>query len=475
MVAMDFVDSLRRTLPPGAILSDAAEMAPYLVDWRGLFRGKALCVARPGSTEEVAKTVALAAQAGVAVVPQGGNTGLAGGSVPATRGNSLLLSLARMDRVRTVDAANYTMTVEAGCILKKAQEAAAAVDRLFPLSLAAKGSCRIGGNLATNAGGIAVLRYGNMRDLVLGIEVVLPDGRIWNGLRALRKDNTGYDLKQLFIGAEGTLGVITAAVLKLFAMPRQRVTAFAASTSMAATLALLSRLRDAGGETLSSFEMIPRVALDMAIAHVPGSFDPFDRRHDPYLLIELSASNREIDLRGMAERALAAAIEDGLLADATLADSEAQAERLWFLREAVVEAQKPAGAGIKHDVAVPLTALSAFIAEAEAAAKAALPGVVVYAFGHFGDGNIHFNLIQPAGMAADEFIARSGQLNRVVHDVVARHGGSISAEHGLGQLRHKELQRYKPAIEMELMRRIKAALDPQGIMNPGKLLPPDHQ
>jgi FAD/FMN-containing dehydrogenase len=468
---MGLIEALQRDLPPDALLTEPAAMAPYLVDWRKLYRGQALCVARPRETGEVARIVTLAAAAGVAIVPQGGNTGLTGAGVPLETGESILLSLERMDRIRGIDAANFTMTVEAGCILQKAQEAAAAADRLFPLSLGAEGTCRIGGNLATNAGGIAVLRYGNMRDLALGLEVVLPDGRVWDGLRALRKDNTGYDLKQLFIGAEGTLGVITAAVLKLFPLPRQRVTVFAAAAGMAATLPLLSRLRDASGDALTSFEMIPRVALDLAMTHVPGAFDPFAARHDPYLLIELTAANTAIDLRAMVEPALASALEDGLLADATIAESEARAQRLWFLREAVVEAQTPAGASIKHDIAVPVAAVAAFLAEAGPALEAALPGVTVYAFGHLGDGNIHFNLIQPQAMAPDDFLAMTGALNRRVHDLVARYGGSISAEHGLGRLRREEIARYKSEVEIELMRRIKAALDPRGIMNPGKLLP----
>ena len=468
---MDVIEALRRELPPDRLLTEPAAMAPYLVDWRKLYRGQALCVARPRETGEVARIVSLAAAAGIAIVPQGGNTGLTGASVPLESGSSILLSLERMDRIRAIDAANYTMTVEAGCILQKVQEAASAADRLFPLSLGAEGSCRIGGNLSTNAGGIAVLHYGNMRDLTLGLEVVLPDGRIWEGLRAPRKDNTGYDLKQFFIGAEGTLGIITAAVLKLFPLPRQRLTVFAAAASMEATLPLLARLRQASGDALTSFEMIPRVALDLAMAHVPGSFDPFARRHDPYLLIELAAGSEGIDLRAMIEPVLAAALEEGLLADATIAESEARAKRLWFLRESVVEAQGPAGASIKHDIAVPVAAVAAFLAEAKPVLEAALPGVIVYAFGHLGDGNIHFNLLQPPGVEAADFTALTGALNRRVHDLVARYGGSISAEHGLGRLRREEITRYKSEIEIELMRRIKAALDPQGLMNPGKLLP----
>jgi FAD/FMN-containing dehydrogenase len=468
---MDLVTALASELSLGAIVTDPAAMAPYLVDWRKLYHGRALCVARPRDSAEVSRIVAGAAVAGVAIVPQGGNTGLTGASVPDAGGRSILVSLERMDRIRQIDAANYTVTVEAGCILQRLQEAAAAADRLFPLSLGAEGSCRIGGNLSTNAGGIAVLRYGTMRDLTLGLEVVLPDGRIWDGLRALRKDNTGYDLKQLFIGAEGTLGIITAAVLKLFPLPRQRVTAFAAARDMAATLTLLGRLRAASGDCLTSFEMIPRVALAFAIAHVPGSFDPFAAPHDPYLLIELTAGSGAIDLRRIIEETLAGALEEGLLVDATLADSEARAKRLWFLREAVVEAQAAAGASIKHDIALPLSAVADFLAESTPALEAALPGTKVYAFGHLGDGNIHFNLMQPRGMAADAFLARAPELNCRVHDLTVRYGGSISAEHGLGRLRREEIVRYKSPLEIELMRRIKAALDPAGIMNPDVLLP----
>jgi FAD/FMN-containing dehydrogenase len=467
---MNLAGQLGELLGPGGFIAEADAMAPYLVDWRKLYSGPAMGVARPRDTAETAEVVRLAASAGVAMVPQGGNTGLVGGGVPLSEGPSLLLSLERMNRIRASDPANYTMTVEAGCILEQVQQAAEAVDRLFPLSLTAEGSCRIGGNLSTNAGGIAVLRYGNMRDLVLGIEVVLPDGRVWDGLRALRKDNTGYDLKQLFIGAEGTLGVVTAAVLKLFPRPRERVTVFAAAADLPATVALLARLRAGSGDGLTSFELIPRISLDLALAYVPGSFDPFARAYEHYLLIEFSSSSENGGLKATAERLLAGALDEGLLLDAIVAESEAQSRRLWFLREAIVEAQKPAGAGIKHDVAVPVAAVPAFLVEAKAAVEAAQPGVRVLAFGHLGDGNIHFNLCQPKDMAAGAFLERMGEFNRLVHDIVARHGGSISAEHGLGQLRREEIRRYKPAIELELMRRIKTALDPQGLMNPGKLL-----
>jgi D-lactate dehydrogenase (cytochrome) len=467
---MQFIDALREILGSADLLTEPSDTAPYLVDWRKLYRGQAMAVVRPRNTEQVSRVIALASEAGISIVPQGGNTDLAGASVPLPDGDNLVLSLERMNRIRSVDAANYTITVEAGCILQQVQEAAAKADRLFPLSLTAEGSCRIGGNLSTNAGGIAVLRYGNMRDLTLGLEVVLPDGRIWNGLRALRKDNTGYDLKHLFIGAEGTLGIITAAVLKLFPRPRERACAFVAAPSLEATLALLGRMRAASGDNVTSFEMIPRIALEMAIAHVPGSFDPFPDPHEAYLLLELTSSRENSGVAAIAEEALAAAMEEGLVSEATIAQNESQAAALWFLREAVVEAQKSAGASIKHDVAVPVAAVPAFIKEAKAAAEAAEPGLRVYAFGHLGDGNIHFNLMQPVGMKPEDFTAQTARLNRVVHDIVARYGGSISAEHGLGQLRREEARRYKPAIEFELMERIKAALDPKGIMNPGKVL-----
>jgi FAD/FMN-containing dehydrogenase len=467
---MQLLDALRAVVGSAGLLTEHEAMAPYLTDWRKLYHGNALAVVRPRSTEEVSRIVALASETGVSIVPQAGNTGLAGAGVPPSIGNNLLLSLDRMNRIRSIDAANYTITVEAGCILQQVQEAAAKADRLFPLSLSAEGSCRIGGNLSTNAGGIAVLRYGNMRDLTLGLEVVLPDGRVWNGLRALRKDNTGYDLKHLFIGAEGTLGIITAAVLKLFPRPRERACAFVAVPSVDAALALLGHMRAASGDSLTSFELIPRIALEMAVAHVPGSFDPFPDPHEAYLLIELTSSRENSGIATIAEEALAAAMEDGLVSEATIAQNETQAAALWFLREAVVEAQKAPGASIKHDVAVPVAAVPAFLREAKAACEAAEPGVRVYAFGHLGDGNIHFNLMQPTGMRPEDFTAQTPRLNRVVHDIVARYQGSISAEHGLGQLRREEVRRYKPGIEFELMERIKAAFDPKGIMNPGKVL-----
>ncbi|HET6222118.1 MAG TPA: FAD-binding oxidoreductase, partial [Dongiaceae bacterium] len=395
------------------------------------------------------------------------NTGLAAGAIPQ---GEIILSLKRMNRVREIDPLDYTITVDAGCVLAEVQRAAAAADRLFALSLAAEGSCQIGGNLSTNAGGINVLRYGNARELVLGLEVVLPDGRVWDGLRALRKDNTGYDLKQLFIGAEGTLGIITAAVLKLFPKPRERVTAFAALGDLAAVVELLARCRSASGDAVTSFELLPRSGIDLGLRFIPGAADPLAERRDYYALIEFSAAAENSDLRPRMEATLAAALEDGLIADATIAESDAQAARLWFLREAVVEIQKVAGASIKHDISVPVSQVPAFIAQASAAVSAALPDIRVVPFGHVGDGNVHFNLYRPEAMSDPAFLAQQPALSRLVHDIAAALGGSISAEHGIGQLRRDDLGDYKPALELELMRRIKTALDPHNIMNPGKVV-----
>jgi FAD/FMN-containing dehydrogenase len=451
-------------------LAEPAAMAPYLTDWRGNFHGRARLVARPGSTAEVAALVQLCVAERVPVVPQGGNTGYMGGATPSGCGDAIVLALARMNRVRAIDAANYTMTVEAGCILQQVQEAAAAADRLFPLSLGAEGTCQIGGNLSTNAGGIAVLRYGNMRELTLGLEAVLPDGTVWEGLRALRKDNTGYDLKQLFIGAEGTLGVITAAVLKLFPRPRQRVTAFVAVRDVAAAVELLSRSRAATGDALTSFELIGRLGIDLALKHVPASLDPLAAPHAFCVLIEATAGVPDSGLRAALEAALGTALEDGLVVDAVFAETEAQARRLWHLREAIVEGQRLEGGNMKHDVSVPVSRVAELIAKATAAAQAVLPGLRPVPFGHIGDGNIHFNLCPPLGMTAEAFLARTPHVTRAVHDVVAALDGSISAEHGLGQLKRDEIGRYKAALELELMAKVKRALDPLGIMNPGKVV-----
>jgi FAD/FMN-containing dehydrogenase len=403
------------------------------------------------------------------VVPQGGNTGLVGGGVPQ---GGIVLSLTRLDRVRAVDPVNATMTVEAGCILANVQEAALSADCFFPLSLASEGSCRIGGNLATNAGGTGVLRYGNMRDLVLGLEVVLADGRIWNGLSGLRKDNTGYDLKNLFVGSEGTLGIITAAVLKLFPKPRARATAFAGFATAHAALDLFQRLREAAGDQLTAFEYMPRFGLEIVLKHGAGAVRPLQGDHGSYALIEYSSPQADADLQELMERTLGTAMEEGLVEDATVAASEAQNRALWHLRESLSEVQRYEGGSIKHDVAVPVSRVAEFIETASAACEAAMPGIRVCAFGHFGDGNIHFNLSQPTGMDKAAFLAEWGRFNRIVHDIVHAMKGSISAEHGIGLLKRDEILLYKDPVAIDLMWRLKRALDPDNILNPGKVLPP---
>jgi FAD/FMN-containing dehydrogenase len=408
--------------------------------------------------------------AGAPIVPQGGNTGLCGAATPSERGDAIVLSLARMNRVREVDALNYTITVEAGVILLDVQKAAEAHDRLFPLSLGGEGTARIGGNLSTNAGGTGVLRYGTARELALGLEVVLPDGRIWDGLSGLRKDNTGYDLKQLFIGAEGTLGIITAAVMKLFPLPKETETAFVAVPSVADAIRLLALARTMSDEKVTAFEWIPRLPLDFVLRHIPGARDPLAARHDHYVLMELSSGLAGADLRGLTEAILAAGMERKLVLDATLAESGAQADAFWKLRETIPEAQKSEGASVKHDVAVPVSRVAEFLVAADKAVAEAAPGIRICAFGHLGDGNVHYNLSRPENGSDAAFDARYAELNRVVHDIVTAMKGSISAEHGIGSLRRDELQHYKSPIALDLMKKIKAALDPDNLMNPGKVL-----
>jgi FAD/FMN-containing dehydrogenase len=468
-VSADFHRELGLIIGASRVLVAADDVAPFCTDWRGRYSGNALCVALPGSTEEVAAVVRACVAAGVAVVPQGGNTGLCGGATP-TRGE-VVVSLRRMNRIRAIDADNNSITVEAGCTLHAVQEAAREADRLFPLSLAAEGSATIGGNLSTNAGGVQVLRYGNARELTLGLEVVLADGRIWNGLRALRKDNTGYDLKHLFIGAEGTLGLITAATLKLFPRPRTHATAWVAVPDPASAVRLLGRLRDAAGDNVTAFEIVARPALELVLRHIPNARDPLLGKPAWQVLIELGgSSDMGGDLSATLERALEAAAEDGIVNDAVLAASEAQTAALWALRENVSEAQKIEGISIKHDIAVPVSRIAEFIARADAALRAAFPEVRIICFGHIGDGNLHYNQSRSDAQSNDEFIAQTGAVNRIVHDLVHGLGGSISAEHGLGQLKREEVLRYKSQTEMDLMRAVKQALDPRGLMNPGKLL-----
>lgn len=466
----DLLPALRDALGEAGLITDAERMQSYLSDWRNAYRGQAAAVLRPGTTEEVAAAVRLCAQAGVALVPQGGNTGLCGGSIPDASGAQMVLSLTRLKRIREVDVANATITVEAGVILQQLQEAAAEVGRLFPLSLGAEGSCTVGGNLATNAGGTAVLRYGNMRDLALGLEVVLPDGRIWDGLRGLRKDNTGYDLKQLFIGSEGTLGIITAAVLKLFPALRSLTTAWVALPSPQAAVVLLGQMRGLCGDRLTGFELMSRQSLEFVLRHVAGASDPFAEGHPWYVLIELSDTQPDAALNDLLEQGLGEAFEQALVLDAVVAGSQAQVEALWALREGISEAQNHEGPSLKHDISVPVSRIPDFIARTDRALQQAFPGVRVVAYGHVGDGNLHYNISKPPGSDDVPFKAQAEAIMRVIYDSTLEDDGSISAEHGLGQSKRAAAQHYKAPLELELMRSIKQALDPAGLMNPGKLL-----
>ena len=446
-------------------ISDAAGMQPYLNDWRGNFTGKAIAVVRPANTAEVAAVVRLCAQTHTPIVPQGGNTGLVGGGIPDQQGNALVLSLNRMNRIRNIDIDNNTITAEAGVVLQALQDAAFAVGRLFPLSLAAEGSCTIGGNLSTNAGGTAVLRYGNTRDLALGLEVVTPAGDIWQGLKGLRKDNTGYDLKHCFIGAEGTLGIITAAVLKLFPQPQSSVTAFVALPTPQASVELLGMLRGAVGDRLVAFELVSRACLDLVLRHFPGTPEPFAEHHTWHVLIELNDTLRDASLQDMLETELGRALEQGLIADAAVAASAAQSRALWKLRENISEAQRLEGKNVKHDISVPISRIPDFIEKCDAALMRVFPGISLVCFGHVGDGNLHYNCGLPnAGLA------NADHISRLVYDHVDEAGGSISAEHGLGQLKREEITHHKTKIELDMMRALKRALDPAGIMNPGKVL-----
>ncbi|PXW51814.1 FAD-binding oxidoreductase [Methylobacterium sp. B4] len=449
------------------VRTDPAELAPHLVESRGLYRGHALAVVTPGTTEEVAFAVRACAAARVPVVAQGGNTGLVGGGVPF---GGIVLSLSRLTRLRAVDPLGATMTVEAGMILADVQAAAEAAGMLFPLSWAAEGTARIGGGLATNAGGLAVLAYGNARDLVLGLEVVLADGRVWNGLKALRKNNAGYDLKHLFVGSEGTLGIITAATLKLFPRPLSKTVGFVGLPSARAALALFERLRAGADRGLTAFEYMPRFGLEMVLRHGIGVRPPLAGSHAAYALVELSSPRPGADTRADLEALLAEAMEAGLVEDAAIGGSAAQDAALWRLRESLPEVQKAEGGSIKHDVSVPLSRLADFLEEATAACEAEMPGLRPCPFGHFGDGNIHFNLTQPVGMERAAFLAQWGRFNGIVHTIVERMGGSIAAEHGIGLIKRDELARTADPVGFDLMRRLKAALDPHDLLNPGKVV-----
>jgi D-lactate dehydrogenase (cytochrome) len=447
-----------------------ADAAPLLRDERGLYRGAAALVVRPGSTAECAAVVRICHDARLGVVPQGGNTGYCGGATPFDGERQVLLSLARLNRIREVDTVGFTLTAEAGVVLARAQEVAREHGLLFPLSMGSEGSAQIGGNLSTNAGGLAVLRYGTMRDLVLGLEVVLPNGDVLEDLRGLRKDNTGYDLKSLFIGAEGTLGVITAAVLKLFPEPRARATAWLAVASLDAACRLLGRARRESGDQVVSAEYVSRRSLELVLRHVDGARDPLGAAAEHYLLLELASADADGDLRAKLERVLAAGLAAGEIADGTIAESEAQRRSLWLLRERVPEAERRDGGSVKHDVSVRIGRIAEFVARAEPKLAALAPHRLSL-YGHIGDGNLHFNLLPPAGQSIDAFRLGSGAaLSECVHGLAAELGGSFSAEHGVGILKVRELARYEPPPALALMRALKAALDPLGIMNPGKLL-----
>jgi FAD/FMN-containing dehydrogenase len=462
----ELLDKFRKIVGDKYAVTDAADIAPYVTEERDLFHGRSPLVLRPGSTDEVAAICKLASEHHIALVPQGGNTGLVGGQTP--HHGEVVVSLRRMDKIRDVDTASNTMTCEAGVILQVAQQRAAEVDRLFPLSLGAEGSCTIGGNLSTNAGGTTALAYGVAREMALGLEVVLADGRVLNLLSKLKKDNTGYDLRNLFIGAEGTLGIITAATVKLFPKPRAIETAFVGLKSPADALKLLSISRDEAAGTLTSFELLSEIAVDFSIRHGIDVRDPLAGKHRWYVLMELS-SPRD-DARATLEAILAKGMEDEILDDAVIAANLSQRQAFWKLRDEMSAAQKPEGGSIKHDISVPVAAVPAFIAEADAAVVKLIPGSRPVPFGHLGDGNIHYNVSQPVGGNTADFMDRWHEVNAVVFEIVLKMGGSISAEHGIGVLKRDELPDVKDKTAIALMRQIKAMLDPHGIMNPGKVL-----
>jgi FAD/FMN-containing dehydrogenase len=470
----DLLDRLRSAVGDAHVLTEDADVAAYVVDWTGVHVGRALAVVRPGSTAEVSEVVRACHEAGAAVVPQGGNTGLVGGSVPDVSGSQVVVSLGRMRSVRDVDPVAGTITVDAGVVLAEVQAAAEGAGRLFPMSLGSEGSCTIGGNLATNAGGTAVLRYGMTRELVLGLEVVLPDGRVWDGLRGLRKDNTGYDLTQLFVGSEGTLGVITGAVLRLFPATPRHATAWVAVPSVASAVSLLALAQQEAGTHLTTFEIVNRQALDLVLTHLPGAVDPLGEPSDWYVLVELAGTASDEGLDDALERVLHLAVEAGTVADAAVATSPARRDALWALREGISEVQKVEGATLKHDVTLPIAALAGWTDAMGPALQGILPGVRPVTYGHVGDGNLHYNLNAPLreGSGADEELrAAALALSTAIYDAVAAAHGSISAEHGLGRTKAAAAASYKSDVEVDLMRALKRALDPDGTMNPGVLLP----
>ena len=471
MPAADFIAACQALLGTEHVLLDAADKTPFLTDWTKRYSGVALAVVTPQTSQAVAAIVKLCAKAGIAVVPQGGNTGLTGGATPNNSGQQIVISLNKLNKIREVNLPNQTVTVEAGCILQHVQELAAAQQRMFPLSLAAEGSCTIGGVLSTNAGGTAVLRYGSMRELCLGLEVVTADGQIWDGLRGLRKDNTGYDLRDLFIGAEGTLGLITAAVLKLMPAPAAKLTAFAAVPDVESALALLSLSQRCAGMLLTAFELISHTCLNYVSHYFPHLRYPFSQATPYAVLLELSDQESEEHARGIFHGLMEESIETGLVSDALIAQSIGQARQFWNLREHIPLAQAEEGPNIKHDVSLPASRIGEFVAKTDAQMQTNWPGCRIINFGHLGDGNLHYNVASPAGMPPIEFMVHQDTANRIVYDNVSELGGSISAEHGIGKSKILEMSRYKTPVELQLMRAIKTALDPKGLMNPGKVLP----
>ena len=466
----DKLKALSDILGRDAVLTEATDTEPFLVDHRRLYQGRALAVVLPRSVEELARTIGFCNEHRIGVVPHGGNTGYCGGATPDGSGHQIVVSLRRLNRIRSVDPLNYSLVAEAGCILADVQRAADDVERFFPLSLGSEGTCQIGGNLSTNAGGLSVLRYGMMRELVLGLEVVLADGRVLPSLNALRKDNTGYDVKSLFIGAEGTLGIITAATLKLFPKIRASATALVAIQTVSSAVDLLARVKEASGDRISSFELIPRIGIDLTTQHIPGVTDPLQRPYEWYVLCELTSARSTDPLDNVLEEALAGALEDGLVLDAVLTRNERERAALWKLRETIPEAQRLDGASLKHDISVAITALPDFVERASGWVRANVPDGRLVVYGHVGDGNLHFNLNQTPGSDRNTFLAREPVIKRALHDLVREFGGSFSAEHGIGKLKVEELELYASPVELDVMRALKQALDPNGVLNPGKVL-----
>jgi FAD/FMN-containing dehydrogenase len=465
------LDAIRAVVGERGMLTETADTAPYSEDWRRLYQGRTSAVIRPGTTQELAAVVALCARSGTAIVPQGGNTSMVGGAVPNEDGSELILSTARLNRIRDLDPADMTLTIEAGVTLKAAQLAAAEQGCLLPLSISSEGTAQIGGVLAVNAGGNNTVRYGNARDLVLGLEVVLPDGTIWSGLRRLRKDNTGYCLRQLFVGSEGTLGIITAAVLKLVPQPKEVAVALCGVESPEAALSLFTRFQAHDAASISAFELMSGLGMTFVLKHIPGAVLPLESPAPFYVLVELASPRPGAGLRAMLEQILEQALDEDIVQDAAIAESEAQRTAVWRLREEHSEGQKREGASVKNDVSVPVSKVPAFIRKATAACEALLPGVRVVPFGHMGDGNIHFNLEQPVGSDATWFLAQDHTIMDAVNEVVREYDGSFSAEHGIGKLKPYMMPDWRGGAELVLMQRIKAAIDPDGIMNPGKVLP----